>query len=228
MEIPRCRENVSEDTGGQSTGSEFSSENIPGRTPPASGLTRALTRKPGDRREPSSITLSRAKEDGLRSQILFLLFAFVSAALAADLHIRVVDPQSAAVAGAQVSLYREGESSPVQVRTTSGNGEAVFHVETESELRAQVLAPGFAEAWATLERSASAVTVIRLQVAAAAETVVVTATRTLVPQQETTNSVSTLSSGEIETMQPASFADALRFMPGAVVNVAGQHGGLGS
>jgi outer membrane cobalamin receptor len=159
---------------------------------------------------------------------LFLLFSFVSAAFAADLHIRVVDPQSAAVAGAQVSLYREGESSPLQVRTTTGNGEAVFHVATESELRVQVLAPGFAEVWATLERSSSAVTVIRLQVAGAAETVVVTATRSPVPQQETTNSVSLLSSGEIETMQPASFADALRFLPGAVVNVAGQRGGLGS
>jgi opacity protein-like surface antigen len=34
----------------------------------------------------------------------FLLFVFLAAASAADLKVKVVDPQSAAVSGAQVSL----------------------------------------------------------------------------------------------------------------------------
>ena len=43
--------------------------------------------------------------------------AFISTASAADpyieLHIKVVDPRSAAVAGAQVSIYRQGETIPL-------------------------------------------------------------------------------------------------------------------
>src|SRR3981081_4273754 len=107
--------------------------------------------KPGDRREPSPKTLSRAKEDGMRhSGLLLVLFsistAFLSTALAADphidLHIKVVDPHWAAVAGAQVSIYRHGEASPLQVRSTSGEGEAIFRLDNATRLRAQVLAPG--------------------------------------------------------------------------------------
>jgi len=153
--------------------------------------------------------------------------AFTSTALAADLHIKVVDPHSAAVAGAQVSIYRQGETSPLQVRSTSGEGEAIFHLDSAIGLRAQVLAPGFAPAWSEITSSSSA-TLITLQVASASETVVVTATRTPAPEQETASSVSLLSGDVIETMQPTSGADALRFLPGAVVNVAGQRGGLGS
>jgi outer membrane cobalamin receptor len=76
--------------------------------------------------------------------------------------------------------------------------------------------------------AAAEVVTIKLRVATAAETVVVTATRTPVPEQETASSISLLSGDTIETMQPTSGADALRFLPGAVVNVAGQRGGLGS
>jgi vitamin B12 transporter len=162
--------------------------------------------------------------------------AFISTALAADpyidLHIRVVDPHSAAVAGAQVSIYRQGETSPLQVRSTSGEGEAIFHLDNATGLRAQVLAPGFAVAWSDVENSSSSATLIKfqiaLQIAAASETVIVSATRTLAPEQETASSISLLSGDAIETMQPTSGADALRFLPGAVVNVAGQRGGLGS
>ena len=157
--------------------------------------------------------------------------AFISTALAADphidLHIKVVDPHSAAVAGAQVSIYRQGEASALQVRSTSGEGEALFHVDNATGLRAQVLAPGFAVAWSEVANSSSA-TLITLRVATASETVVVTATRTPTPEEETASSISLLSGAAIETMQPTSGADALRFLPGAVINVAGQRGGLGS
>jgi len=174
--------------------------------------------------------------------LLLFLFsvsaALISTALAADphidLHIKVVDPHSAAVAGAQVSIYRQGEASPLQVRSTSGEGEAIFHLDSATGLRAQVLAPGFAVAWSDVENASSSATAtlvkvqIALQIAAASETVVVSATRTPAPEQETASSVSLLSGDAIETMQPTSGADALRFLPGAVVNVAGQRGGLGS
>ena len=162
--------------------------------------------------------------------------ASISTASAADppidLRIKVVDPHSAAVAGAQVSIYRQGETSPLQVRSTSGEGEAIFHLDNAAGLRAQVLAPGFAVAWSDVKSpsSLSSATLIKLQIAlqiaAASETVVVSATRTPAPEQETASSVSLLSGDTIETMEPTSGADALRFLPGAVVNVAGQRGGL--
>jgi len=162
------------------------------------------------------------------SGFLLLLFFSVSTASAVDLHIKVVDPNSAAVAGAQVSIYPQGEASPLQVRSTSGDGEAIFHVDSATGLRAQVLAPGFALAWSEVANSSSSATLITLRVATASETVVVSATRTPTPEQETASSVSLLSGAAIETMQPTSGADALRFLPGAVVDVAGQRGGLGS
>jgi len=161
------------------------------------------------------------------SAVFFLLS--VPAALAGELHIKVVDPHSASVAGAQVSVYRADEPAPLQVRTSAGDGIAIFNVDGSASLRVEVLAPGFAAARTEVDPSSPAsVVTVELKVASASETVVVTATRTPVPEQETASSVSVLTSDELTTVQPKSFGDSLRFLPGAVVNVAGQRGGLGS
>ncbi len=154
------------------------------------------------------------------------LLLFVPA-FAGELHVKVVDPHSASVAGAQVSLYRAGESAPLQVRTTSGEGLATFNVDTSAPLSVEVLAPGFAVA-RTEVQAVSSMATVALQLASASEIVIVTATRSPAPEQETASSVSLLTGDEITTMQPVAFADTLRFLPGAVVNVAGQRGGLGS
>jgi vitamin B12 transporter len=152
---------------------------------------------------------------------------FVPAALAGEFQIKVVDPHAAAVAGVQVFVYRVEDPAPAQVRTTSGEGVAVFSVEDSKRVRIEVLAPGFAVARADVEPSATSVTVV-LKVATASDIVVVTATRTPVAEVDTASSISILTSDELTAMQPEYFGDALRFLPGAVVNVAGQRGGLGS
>ena len=160
-------------------------------------------------------------------------FVFVSfllsvpAALAGELQIKVVDPHSASVAGALVSVYKAGGAAPLQVRASSGDGVATFDVDTTSGLRVEVLAAGFTVARIDVPAAGSAATV-ELKVGGASETVVVTATRTLVTEQETASSVSVLDTDDLTAMQPGSFGDALRFLPGAVVNNAGQRGGLGS
>jgi len=159
------------------------------------------------------------------STIFLLLFAPL--ALAGELRVKVVDPHAAAVAGAQVSLFRAGESEPLQVRTSSGEGTAIFSVQATGPLQVEVLAPGFAVGHANLDSALTTATVA-LSVAPASETVVVTATRTPAAEQDTASSISLLTGDEITTMQPSSFGDALRFVPGAVVNVSGQRGGLGS
>ncbi len=158
---------------------------------------------------------------------ILLSTVFLSTGASAEIKIKVVDPQDAAVAGAEVQLLEAGKSAPVAVQNTSAEGLAVFRVEPSSSYCVQVLAPGFAAKTLDLSVTAGSIT-IKLRVATAAETVVVTATRTPVPEQETGGTVSLLSGAEIEAMQPVSLADALRFLPGAVVNVAGQRGGLGS
>src|SRR5262249_49882170 len=156
---------------------------------------------------------------------LISLLLFVPA-FAGEFHVKVIDPRSAAVAGAQVSVYRAGGSTPLQMRLTSGDGIATLNVESSGPLQVEVLAPGFAAARTDLTTSSSSVTVA-LKVAVANQTVIVTATRSLVSEDESATSVSVLTSEELETARPVEFGDALRFLPGAVVNVAGQRGGLG-
>jgi hypothetical protein len=164
----------------------------------------------------------------VRSRLtLSFLFLCVSLASAGELRIKVIDPGWAAVAGAQVSLFHAGARAPLQVRTSSGEGIATFTIDSLQPLEVQILAPGFAAVRTNVESVATMATV-QLQIARGSETVVVTATRTPAAEQDTASSVSLLSGAEITTMQPVSFSDALRFLPGAVVNVSGQRGGLGS
>ncbi len=174
---------------------------------------------------------------------LLLLFVVLAAASAADLKVKVIDPQSAAVSGAQVSLIAfetsinsgavagtyEGMTyiSPVRTATSSAEGIATFTgVPGVSDLQIKVLAPGFAPA--SLSISFKDHIDIQLHLATASETVVVTATRTPITAEQSGASISTLQSAQLETMNPIAADDAVRFLPGAVINTAGQRGGLSS
>src|SRR5207244_11401084 len=68
----------------------------------------------------------------------------ISSALAADLKIRVVDPHSAAVPGAQVSVFAVGDATPIAITTTSAEGAASIAGLKNGSYRVQLLAPGFA------------------------------------------------------------------------------------
>jgi vitamin B12 transporter len=161
----------------------------------------------------------------------FRIFAsamcLLAAASAAEIKIKVVDPQSAVVAGAQVVLIPDDSSTPAAVAITSAEGLVVFREVPSGRYQAQVLAKGFAAATTDL-LSDGEVATVKLRLAAAAETVVVTATRSPVPTEAAGADVETLSGAQLETMQPIASGDAIRFLPGAVVNTAGQRGGLSS
>jgi outer membrane cobalamin receptor len=157
----------------------------------------------------------------------FLLFVFLAAASAADLKVKVIDPQSAAVSGAQVSLLSKGSRTAIKVSTTSPEGIASLGELSSGSYQIQILAPGFAPHTEGVTAHSDVIT-IQLHLATASETVVVTATRTPVPAGETGASISTLESAQLETMQPIAADDAVRFLPGAVVNTAGQRGGFSS
>ena len=158
---------------------------------------------------------------------LVSVFIIISAASAAELKVKVVDPQSAAVAGAQVLLARAGESTVIATQTSNAEGICTFRPPAAGNYEFKVLAPGFAPETHAVNLQQAELTV-RLRLAAASETVVVSATRTPVPAQDAGVSVSTLEARQLEVMQPIASDDALRFLPGAIVNAAGQRGGLTS
>jgi vitamin B12 transporter len=199
------------------------------------GCSFILTREA--RRPARSVTLkplSREKEDGMRVRFpvllvsLFLVLISSTTASADDLKIKIVDPQSAVVTGAQVSLLPAGSSSTLRISTTSVAGMVSFVEVPAGNYRVQILAPGFAAETADLVVPHSAVLAIQLHVAPETQTVVVTATRTPVPGEDSGADVSSLSGEQLQTMNPVAADDALRFLPGAVVNTAGQRGGLSS
>src|ERR1700678_1364331 len=133
--------------------------------------------------------------------ISFLLATCLVAVASTEITIKVVDPQGAWVAGAQVQLLKPGKPAPAAVLNTSAEGVAVFREAVPGAYRVQVLAAGFAVETAELSLTDENVT-IKLRVASASETLVVTATRTPVPSEAAGAEVSTLSSAQLETMQP--------------------------
>jgi len=162
------------------------------------------------------------------SRILASVAVLLAVASAAELKIKVVDPQSAVVAGAQAELHQKGYAAPTGVEITSAEGLAVFHGIGTGPYRVRVLAPGFAAQTTDVSSSESGVLTIQLHLASVAETVVVSATRSPVPIEAAAADVESLSGGQLETMHPVAANDALRFLPGAVVNTTGRRGGIAS
>ena len=66
------------------------------------------------------------------------------AASAADLKVKVIDPQGAAVGRAQVSLLRSHDSKVMATQITSAEGVAILSLVDGERYQVQVLAPGFA------------------------------------------------------------------------------------
>ena len=162
---------------------------------------------------------------GVISIAFLLCFGLFSAASAsADFRVKVLDPQSAAVAGAEVSLLEHG-GKVVSTQTTSAEGIATLRTRGDGPYQIKVLAPGFAEQ--TVTASDTEIT-INLHLATASETVVVSATRTLVAGDTAGADVATLRGAQLTSIHPTAASDGVRFLPGAVVNTAGQRGGLAS
>ncbi|HYL16061.1 MAG TPA: TonB-dependent receptor [Terriglobales bacterium] len=161
----------------------------------------------------------------MRTPHVIAIVLLLATASAAELRVKVLDPQLAAVAGAEVVLLQQDRS--VDVEVTSAQGIALLRGALNSESRIRILAPGFAPQELALPRAQAELTV-NLHLATTSETVVVTATRTPAPEEETGTSVSILDYGQLTLMKPVSAGEALRFLPGAVVDTAGQRGGLAS
>jgi vitamin B12 transporter len=159
--------------------------------------------------------------------VLASVLLLAMAASAAEIKIKVVDPQSVAVASAQVLLLNPEGNAPVFTGTTSGEGTVTFRANASASYRVRILAPGFAAETESVPSETKSLTV-HLHLAPAAETVVVTATRSPVPSENSGAIVETLNGEQLEVMRPIAANNALRFLPGAVIDTAGQRGGLAS
>jgi len=163
-----------------------------------------------------------------RLSFALLVVAFSGAALAADLKIKVVDPQGAAVAGAQVELYAIDSKKVLAVQITSAAGAASLHVDHPGALRVRVLAPGFAESTVNVPTEIPETLIVKLRLATASETVIVSATRYPQASEASGTAADVLSGAQLQTMQPVASDDAMRFLPGSIISTAGQRGGLAS
>src|ERR1700722_11565448 len=196
-------------------------------------LTRAARRPaPTDNRNLFRVK-GRIRMRILRAAVFFVLVSVVSQLFAAELFaaelkIKVIDPQSAAVIGAQVSLVKHGDTTLFATQSTSAEGIATLAVPSGGgAYRVRVLAPGFAIETADVSGHADNITV-QLKVAPVSETVVVTATRNPVLEEAAGADVAALNNEQLETVHPIAADDVIRFLPGAVINTAGQDGGLSS
>ena len=158
---------------------------------------------------------------------LFATLVLFPAAFAAELKIKVVDPQSAAVAGANVSLTRMGQTRVLATQTTTAEGVATFRKPATEGYQVKILAPGFAPETLEVAPQQTEVTVT-LRLAPTSETVVVSATRTPVESESSGADVAALNHAQLTLMQPVAANDGVRFLPGVIVNTAGQRGGLSS
>jgi len=162
---------------------------------------------------------------------LFFLLLITSLDLlahAADLKITVVDPGSAVVASAQVALYPDTSSQALGLQNSSADGTAAFSNLEPGKYRVEVLAPGFAPAKVAVQIPSETSVEVGLTVAGPEHTVVVTATRTPVTEQDVGVPVELLDRQVLTNLQPISEADALRFLPGAIVSTTGRRGSQGS
>ncbi len=163
-----------------------------------------------------------------RVSLVLVLAVACATASASNLELTVLDPAGAAVSGARVAVYRAADNRALAVQTTGARGDTRFVGLAEGAYRLEVLAPGFAARHTEVELPRDAALTVRLALGSHAETVVVTAARTPLATAQSGAPASLLDRETLETMRPTSTADALRFLPGAVVATNGRRGGLAS
>jgi vitamin B12 transporter len=162
------------------------------------------------------------------SSVRFLLVALLCsiAAFAGDLKVSVQSPSGDRVAGVQVSVFRAENNAGVGVQTTAGDGAATFPNLPDGQYRAVVLAPGFAQQSLTFSIPQTQILTAELKLATTPQTVVVSATATPAPAEQTGTSVSLLNSDQLTLLNPVASSDALQYIPGAIVESTGRRGNL--
>ena len=158
---------------------------------------------------------------------LFVLLASVPL-VAANLTLIVQSPSGDRVAGVQVTLFRAPERAGVAILTTTGDGLVTFTNLADGAYEAEVLAPGFAAQTVRVTAPQSAPLPVALKLTTAPQTVVVSATATPDVASEAGASIDFLNGQQLTLLNPPTAADALSYIPGAIVNTSGRRGGQAS
>jgi outer membrane cobalamin receptor len=162
------------------------------------------------------------------ARVVLAALLWCTAALAADFKVSVQSPSGDRVSGVQVSLFRASDNSGVGVQTTAGDGTATFPNLPDGQYRVVILAPGFAEQSLQVAIPATQTLGIGLKLATTPQTVVVSATATPTPAEQTGTSVGVLTSEQLNAINPIAAPDALLYIPGAIVSTAGRRGNISS
>ena len=164
-----------------------------------------------------------------------LTFFFVSIGLsildlhAADFHLRVLDANGNGIANAKVEATPNGSIKPVTV-FTSNTGRAVVTLPDDVRFHLRVTAPGIGVTEADEPASSEPERNLELRVLYTPPPQVITVTAVGIPveSEESGAPTETLDAQQLVNMQPTTAADALRFVPGAIVATSGQRGGQAS
>jgi vitamin B12 transporter len=159
------------------------------------------------------------------SRIFFAVLFLSLSVQAAQLRLRILDPQKAAVAGAQVWLSPAGSGQVAASARSSISGQVEFLGLAVGAYDVHVLAPGFAPEMQPVQTGAERTVTLRL--APAQETVNVTAVGVAAANASAAR-VNTLDATQLLNLQPVMASDALRFLPGTVINTVGRRGGQAS
>ena len=164
------------------------------------------------------------------TRIRIILFCFLtsSALFAADLKLIVQSPSGERVSGVQVTLYRASDNAGVGILTTSGDGAVEFSGLADGAYQAVILAPGFAAQSLQVTVPQTEPLVVQLKLATTPQTVVVSATATPNTVNQTAVSLDMLNSDQLTLLNPPAAADALSYIPGAIVNTSGRRGSQAS
>ena len=161
-------------------------------------------------------------------RLLFCSLLCCSAAFASDLKITVQSPSGQSVAGVQVRLFRAADDAGVGAQITTGDGTVVFPNVSDGNYRVVVLAPGFAEQSQQISIPQTESLAVELKLATTPQTVVVSGSSAPATAERSGASVGVLTDSQIKLMNPVATSDALRYIPGAVVNSSGQDGAIAS
>ena len=158
---------------------------------------------------------------------LFCLLASVSL-YASNLAVVVQSPSGERVAGVKVTLFRAGDYAGVGILTTTGDGVITFSNLADGAYEAEVLAPGFAAQTVAVSLPRPYALTVELKLATTPQTVVVSATATPDVANQAGASVDYLNSTQLTLLNPPAAAQALSYVPGAIVNTSGRVGGQAS
>ena len=121
------------------------------------------------------------------------------------------------------ALYRAADNAGVGIQTTTGDGVVTFPNLADGQYQAVVLAPGFAEQSLHVTVPQTAIAHGRTEAGdhAADRRGLRPRRRPTLPSQ-TGTSVDLLNSDQLTLLNPVAASDALRYIPGAIVNTTGR------